>query len=301
MSADPLALAFWTYESVRAECDGEYRRYSDDLDEHYRAYFAARPEERGLHPRQASDIERALPPGFDHLADQMPESVRHIHHLSGRSSQVLALSVLGASAALDFSHDWLFRVLQPLPATDSPLEVPRFEYELPPEALNEQLPRVTTIDYLVKTSKISLYLEAKRGEEGVGRCSCLPRAQAVSDCSAKVLNRPLYWEVAYELFDLPTREPGKPCPMSFAYQAIRSVAATRYLADVRRPVFALIYDAENPYFGGAGKWPGWPAVLERTLSYQATIDFRAVSWQALLPELPLDDATRNWIRTKHRF
>ena len=68
-----------------------------------------------------------------------------------RSSQLLAVSVLGTSAALDFSHDWLFQALAPMPATDSPLVDPQFEYELPPKALNEQRPRVTAIDYLVQT------------------------------------------------------------------------------------------------------------------------------------------------------
>ena len=54
----------------------------------------------------------------------------------------------------------------PLPPTDSPLVVPQFEHELPPEALNEQRPRITAIDYLVQTSKFVICLEAKRGVLG---------------------------------------------------------------------------------------------------------------------------------------
>jgi hypothetical protein len=60
-----------------------------------------------------------------------------------------------------------------------------------------------------------------------------------------------------------------------------SARSARYLATGRRaPVFGLVYDAENPYFGGVGAWPGWPAVLEHTLRGQDDeIRFRAVSWQ----------------------
>ena len=76
----------------------------------------------------------------------------------------------------------------------------------------------------------------------------------------------------------------------------------RYLATVgRRPVFALIYDAENPYFAGCGSWPGWPAVHDYTLRGQdESIRFRAISWQELVALLP-DDKLREWARDKHRL
>lgn len=137
----------------------------------------------------------------------------------------------------------------------------------------------------------------------MGSCGCRPGAPEVADCSQKVLDRPLYWQAAYELFGMPDREPGRYCPVSLGYQAIRSVAAARYLATANRsPVFALIYDQENPYFGGVGVWPGWPAVLEHTLRGQEEqIRFRAVSWQELLPLLPIDDDLREWAKEKHRL
>jgi hypothetical protein len=297
-------LASWTHEAVHAECREAYNRYSRELDAHYRDYFRSHPDEGGPHARQAADIERALPPGWEHLANDLPERGRHIHHLSGRSSQVLALALLGASTHLDPGLSWLFEALSPLPPSDSPLDSPRFEQELPPEALNEQLPRVTSIDFLVKTSKLVICTEAKRGEDGMGRCSCLPPGSSkVANCSQKVLDRPLYWQAAYDLFGMPDREPGKPCPVSLGYQAIRSVAAARYLATGgRAPVFALVYDAENPYFTQTGAWPGWPAVLEHTLRGQDDeIRFRAVSWQELLPVLPIDEDLRAWLRAKHRL
>jgi hypothetical protein len=285
VTATSFDLAAWTHEAVRAECGDAYNRYSRQLDDHYAAYFAAHRDERGTHLRQAADIARALPPGWEHLADHIPERVRHRHHLSGRSSQILALAVLGASAALDFSLDWLFEAFSTLPPSDSPLEPPRFEHELEPEALSEERPRVTAIDFLVQTSKLVICVEAKRGEDGMGRCSCPPRVPAVADCSEKVLARGRYWEVAYDLYHMPAREPGRYCPLSLDYQAIRSVAAARYLATgARASVFGLVYDADNPYFGGAGSWPGWPAVLEHTLRSQDNdIRFRAISWQEFLP------------------
>jgi hypothetical protein len=296
-------LALWTHEAVRAECGAAYSRYSRDLDAHYRDYFRSHPDERGFHPRQAADIERALPPSWEHLAADLPTRARHVHHLSGRSSQLLALSLLGASARLDPGLSWLFDGLSPLPPTDSAIVPPQFEYELPPEALNEQLPRLTSIDFLVQTSELVICTEAKRGEDGMGRCSCAPGAAKVANCSQKVLDRPLYWQAAYDLFGMPDRGPGKPCPVSLGYQAIRSVAAARYLATGHRaPVFALVYDAENPYFGGAGAWPGWPRVLEHTLRGQDDqIRFRAISWRELLPLLPIDDGLREWARDKHRL
>ena len=295
-----LNLAEWTHERVRAECGDAYNAYSRELDSHYEHYFAAHPEERGVHLRQAADIAHALPPGWDHLANDLPERVRHRHHLSGRSSQLLTLAVIGIGTRLDFSLGWLLDAFAPLPATDSPLVSPQFEYELPPVALNER-PHVTTIDFFAETSKLVVCVEAKRGEDGMGRCSCSPGAAAVAACSKKVLERSAYWEAAYDLFSLPSREEGSPCPVSFGYQAIRSVAASRYLATGgRRAVFGLIYDAENPYFGGWGSWPGWPRVLRATLRDDGVL-FRASSWQDLIPRLPIDADLRRWLREKHRL
>jgi hypothetical protein len=169
--------------------------------------------------------------------------------------------------------------------------------------MNEQRPRVTAIDFLVRASELVISVEAKRGEDGMGRCSCPPGAPRVADCSAKVLAWPRYWGVAYDLFHMPGRELGRYCPVSLGYQAIRSVAAARHLATAcRAPVFGLVYDADNPYFAGAGIWPGWPSVLEHTLRGQDDeIRFRAVSWQELLPLLPFDDNLRSWMREKHRL
>lgn len=95
--------------------------------------------------------------------------------------------------------------------------------------------------------------------------------------------------------------PGHPCPLSFTYQAVRNVAAAQALAEGDQdPVFGLIYDAENPYFGQTGEWPGWPAALDATLNQTGSpIKFRSVSWQALVQIAPLDPAATAWVSEKH--
>jgi hypothetical protein len=69
------------YEAIRDECRVVYSRSSAELDSHYRAYFAANPTYADAHLRQARDIESALTPGWEDLADDLPEAARHRHHL----------------------------------------------------------------------------------------------------------------------------------------------------------------------------------------------------------------------------
>jgi hypothetical protein len=104
-----------------------------------------------------------------------------------------------------------------------------------------------------------------------------------------------------EVLHLPKRAEGQPCPLSFTYQVVRNVAAAQKLAQAgQQPVFGLIYDADNPYFAGCGEWPGWPAALAATISYAgAPVTFASVSWQELLPLLPLDEEALFWASEKH--
>jgi hypothetical protein len=61
-----------------------------------------------------------------------------------------------------------------------------------------------------------------------------------------VLGRDTYWKTAHEVLHLPERQSGEPCPLSFTYQAVRSVAAAIALAkDGQKPVFGLIYDVDR--------------------------------------------------------
>jgi hypothetical protein len=82
---------------------------------------------------------------------------------------------------------------------------------------------------------------------------------------------------------------------------VRNVAAALALAGPQQTaVFALLYDAENPYFRGNGEWPGWPAVLHHTLDgVHPQLQFRTRSWRELVRGLPLDDAARAWASEKH--
>src|SRR5205807_450566 len=116
------------------------------------------------------------------------------------------------------------------------------------------------------------------------------------------LDRSAYWEAAREVFLLPDRVPGRSCPLSAGYQAVRNVAAARALSDGRQPVFVLLYDGENPYFRSTNAWPGWPEVLRATLHSADEADvvkFRAVSWQEMAPKLPLSDSEKAWAQEKH--
>ena len=178
----------------------------------------------------------------------------------------------------------------------------RFEAAVEPTLLGES-PHVTTIDFLVEDEAAVICVEAKFGEDGLGRCSCPPDAPAVAACAKKVLERASYWNTANEVFFLPERQSGKPCPISPSYQAIRNVAAARALAaETKRAVFVLVYDDRNPYFCPLNGWPGWPDLLRTSLTDAEPLkllSFRALSWQDLVPQLPLEPAVVEWAREKH--
>jgi hypothetical protein len=197
---------------------------------------------------------------------------------------------------------WLEHALALPRLLRSPTPDVRFEVELDGALLNES-PHVSTIDFLVEDDAAVVCVEARFGEDGMGKCSCPAGASAIADCSQKVLKRLLYWETANDVFFLPDRAAGKPWPISSSYQAIRNAAAARALAgDDRQAVFVLLYDERNPYFHRVDGWPGWPDLLSSTLKdaeRQERLLFHAVSWQELLPQLPLDEGALEWARDKH--
>jgi len=297
-----LRLASWTKNEIDAICRKPHGVYERALREHYRQYFAAHPELAGDHPVKAEDLAAALPPGADFLEEYLPERLRHLQHLSGRSSQVIALAMLGLAWRRDPSVRWLQDALALPGVLRSPAPTVRFEVELDSALLNES-PLVSTIDFLVEDEAAVICVEAKFGEDGLGRCSCPQGAPAVANCSQKVLHRPLYWETAREVFFLADHVPGRPCPISASYQAIRNAAAARALAgEGRRAVFVLLYDDRNPYFHAVDGWPGWPELLTRTLKDAERLErlwFRAVSWQRLIRQLPLEEGALEWAREKH--
>ncbi len=176
----------------------------------------------------------------------------------------------------------------------------QFEFKLAPGVLDEH-PRQTSIDFLARDSAALLCIECKWTEAGIGTCSCEGDAALTANCSDLVLGRSAYSRTARDIFHLPERVEGQPCPLSFTYQVVRNVAAALALAEQgQTPVFGLIYDGENPYFSGYGDWPGWPVALHATLDDAgAPVRFASVSWQELLPLLPLDGAAAAWASEKH--
>ena len=248
-------LGDWTYAQIHQECSGAYNSYRAALDAHYAGYFVANPSFASSHPQKAGTLELALPPGMEELAELIPTAQLHRHHLSGKSSQLIGLGLLGAAAKSDPSLHWFEQHLAPVPPfplTTTPTY--KFEYGLDRTVLNEH-PRVTAVDFLVETDATVICTEVKFAEDGMGRCSCGVAAIATGACSKNVLDRALYWDTAAQIFFLPDRVPGKPCPISVGYQAIRNVAAARALAAGRMPVFVLLYDERNPYFRPTNNWP----------------------------------------------
>jgi hypothetical protein len=295
-------LGDWSHEQIHGECSVAYNAYRSSLDAHYRAYFKANPKLAGSHPQLAASFEQAMPPGMEVLAAKIPSGLRHRHHLSGKSIQALGLGLLGTACSRDPLLPWLEDALSPIPpfSVTNPPTV-SFEYELDPFILNER-PRVTAIDFFVETKDAVICTEIKWAEQGVGRCSCGAGKPPIADCAGRVLQRIAYWDVAREIFFLPDRTEGQPCPISAGYQAIRNAAAAVALANGRQPVFVLLYDANNPYFRPTNNWPGWPDVLRSTLhtsDINGLLEFRAISWQELLPTLPLSDAEKKWALEKH--
>jgi hypothetical protein len=294
-------LANWSGPKVAAACRVAYKTYRAAKTDSYRSYFTGNPHLKADDQEyKAADLAAALPDQWAGLADQLPVTERHRHHLSGNSSQVLALGLLGVGAKLGPSLRWLWDALGPLPPPASPFPAAQFERKLDPDVLGEQ-PRQTSVDFFVDDPAALLCIEAKWTEAGIGACGCGEPAAAIADCSDKVRNRKAYWDTATDVFGLPDRTDAKPCPLGFTYQAVRNVAAALALAKPRQQaVFGLIYDADNPYFSGCGEWPGWPAALHATLdTTQAPVRFVSVSWQELLALLPLDDVARAWASEKH--
>ncbi len=308
-SITALSLAHWTTKAINQECGMAYHVYEKKRRQQYVDYFAQHTKLRC--PRQAhsaKNLRAALPPGRGDIQTLIPQNAWHVHARSGKSSQTLALALLGNAARLDPSLSWFWRAFD-LPA---PLghQHPSFAFErsLSTFDLNEK-PRATVLDFAVDGPNIFVAVETKWTEAGLGTCSCSQGGADSPDiggyCSERVLSRKCYWQAAEQFFGLPAeRLPLFGCPISPAYQAIRNVAAAQKLAAGKRPFgFILIYDQENPYFHTTGKWPGWPAILRAHLvgHERDGFYFRAISWQDLLIHLPLDERVRRWAMEKHQI
>jgi hypothetical protein len=297
----------WPAKAIATQCGPSFAEFkAKGLDEHHRAFFRANPHlANEHHVIKARDLEAALPPGYAHLAKLLPTG-RHIHYLSGGSSQVLALALLGSAWEAHPDLSWLATLLgEPGLFAD---ESPRTTFEASvDEALLDERPNVTSLDLLVDDGNTVICLEAKYQETGMGKCSCNgtdPGSSLAGRCAAKVLRRDAYWETSRDVFGFRERVDERQCPIEVSYQAVRNVAAACALANGRRAVFALAYDERNPYFSGSGDWPGWVAELKRLLApAEATRNgkllFRAFSWQRLLGSGAIPDDVVDWAREKH--
>ena len=104
-------LMVWTPSAIDAECATAHGRYKRELEGRYTEYFAAHPELKGEHRWKARDLAAALPAGFEGVERWLPESVRHSHYLSGGSSQVVALALLGAACGVAPDLRWYGKLL----------------------------------------------------------------------------------------------------------------------------------------------------------------------------------------------
>ena len=300
-------LAHWTSHAIDQECGTAYHRYEKARRQQYVDYFTRYPELRcRQHGHSAKSLAAALPSGWDDLQTLIPRNAWHVHARSGKSSQTLALALLGCATRLDPSFGWFWRAFD-LPAPVSTQLPPvAFERQLPSSLLNEK-PRATVLDFVVDDPGCFVAVETKWTEPGFGTCSCAPSGTGDpcpgGHCAERIIRREHYWRVAERFFGLPAwRLPLFGCPISPLYQVIRNVAAAEQLANGERPfAFAMIYDAENPYFRPGKIWPGWPALLQAHLENHEAhgFRFRARSWQELARVIPMDEPVRQWAQEKH--
>lgn len=287
-------IAGWTHERIAAEAGAAYAEYLSRREEDVRRYFC---EHVGLvshrSPLMARDAVSALPPGYAWLAARIPPEERHRWWLSGKSSQMLALALLGVAEAVDPTLRWI----ADLTGADLGRATARFEYALEPHLLAEH-PRTTTVDYAVTGSRAVICLEAKWTEAGMGACSCGTTQPGVGRCAARVIAREHYWSAARELGIQPGADGA--CGTGLAYQAVRLIAAADALNAANGGTgsahVVLAFDAENPMFAGHGDWPGWASVMANATHPRVTVI--AVPWQQLVSTLPLDPGTRAWAREK---
>jgi hypothetical protein len=294
-------LGAWPRPAIDAECQAAWRRYDRGLTTRYARYFADHPELAGEQRTSARDLVAALPPGWEAPADAIPDRPWQRQHLSAKSSQLLAVGLLGVAASRDPSLAWLWDALDPLPPAAQDAPSLEFAHVVDPKLLGER-PRQTGFDVLIDDPAVLVGIETKWREHGVEACRC--RGDGVGPlegerCSRRVEQREPYWGAAAVLLGAGPREPEAACPISPVYETVRHAAALRALAGADRPaVLAQLYDANNPYFAGAGDWPGWPDLLVQAIDAEG-FHFAALSWQELVPLLPLDEPTRAWAAEKH--
>jgi hypothetical protein len=293
----------WTHAEIERACKVEHGLYDRELERRYTRYFAERPDLASTtQDWSAADLDAALPSGWGRRLRRFIEGMEHDDYLSGKSSQTLALGLLGSALELseDPSHLWLTDALR-LPGFGGGVGPARpFEFRLDATVLGEVGPGRTTVDLFLEGPNLVICLEAKWRENGVGACRCGDNP-VIGVCKRDPAFRPAYWEAARGAFGLAEPKRGYPCELSPLFQAVRNVAASRALANGRDAAFALVYDESNPYFMPGGEWPGWPTYLQGLINEGWGVRFVSISWQKLLPRLPIDDEVRAWALEKHEL
>jgi hypothetical protein len=276
-------LSAWPPSRIEEECAHAYRRYHRSLRQQhisfFRQYSDLRDPQRSFCAKSFSD---ALPPGWGaRLEKHIPLEKRHRWCVAGGSSQALALGLLGPAALWGHGLEWLFGPNSPLPSIGDPVAW-QFEYEVGFGLLNER-PHTTDIDFFASGPRGVAALEAKYMEKEWGRCRCKRRDEG--QCDDRILHDRPYWKVAREILGLVGPKPPQHCQLSLAYQAVRNVAAVLEMTDLRAGgSFGLLYDARNPFFAGAGEWPGWANWLQA--DHAARVVVRAISWQEIIELVP---------------
>jgi hypothetical protein len=218
----------------------------------------------------------------------LPPELWHNAWWAAKSSQTLALTLLAAACRSRPTLSWL-----PFADQLGRQRAGLFEVELAESVLNER-PYQTQIDFLATGSDTVVAVEAKFSERGFEPCRCKQRDEGI--CSTRVHDRP-YWSVASR--ELGLHATAHRCPLSLAYQPVRNIAAAEAIAGRERAsAFVLLYDERNPYFVGAGRWPGWIAMLDGLTQHSQTL-FAALPWQALITRADLDPQTIRWAMDKH--
>jgi hypothetical protein len=301
------ALSLWTTDQIDAACAASHRIYERELQKRYTEYFSNYPQLRcPVHPYSARTLTTALPAGSAHLLHRIPKGSLHRFARSARSSQMLALSLIGSAAQADPSLRWFWGALN-LPKEFSGRQTPsiRFEHCLAPSDLGE-VPRVTKLDLTVATERAFVVIETKWSEAGMGICSCAREGDGDPrigfDCAVRVRSRRMYWKIAHQFLGLEAvRLSFMPCTLCPVYQTVRNIAAAIHLSRDRTAGFVLIYDRCNPYFRQTNRWPGWPHILRENLRKHrpSGFFFRATSWQELIHHLPVPASLRRWATEKH--
>ena len=244
-------------------------------------------------------------PGWDELVDEIPDDARHRQHLSGKSSQTLAVGLLGAAAP----HGPLARVAVGRPRSaarrrqrhpSDRVRAPRVGRAARRTAAPDQHRRPRRRPGSGDRDRVEvararhrlLSLSRRRRGPGAGSALLSPRraARAVLGCGGNDRARRPRAAGRAARSAPPTRRSATaprrgPLPGPSASRSSRS-STTR----------------ENPYFAETDEWPGWPRLARRGGPAHADpedLRFAAISWQELVPLLPLDEPTRAWAADKH--